>query len=321
MPNVLPMKKGDVSVEWLVKFAGASLGVLYATGLVVTSVRFATLGVLNVEFVKPLYILTGAWAFLPATVGVALTSLFVKVSEEWPSPHLDGGLKRWLKGAWHLSKVIIGCVTGLAVLVMIGVAITTGMRFGEGFIVYFFWGVLLGAPVLLLTWHCFSDGISLRPGAAIGLLYFGASYFLVFSLFTFPAIPVALGGGGTRVFALTIANDKVKTAIIGRSAADESPVITSVLAETSSHLIVPAAEAVNGVSPHVGPGLSDAELWRKQYSSGRGVVLIPKSDIIVSTVLEPEHGNADMMLLLFGGKKSDYERKGHSLSSSPTATP
>lgn len=65
MSDEMKPPKASEILEVALKGSAAVVGVLYTTGLIVASLRLAQLGVFSTEFVKPLYVLTGAWAWLP----------------------------------------------------------------------------------------------------------------------------------------------------------------------------------------------------------------------------------------------------------------
>jgi hypothetical protein len=265
--EIKPPKPSEI-LEVALKGSAAVVGVLYTTGLIVASLRLAQLGVVSTEFVKPLYVLTGAWAWFPIAIAFVIWSQYrasLKRSHE---------LKRRGKVRAALTAVLVAAL--LASLVFNLPKHVNQYLHGMGF------GELFPFSVLLSTFAAFVLGFWIKlsittaktmadalSGAVISL-FLGISYLLTFTFLVYVSIPAQLGGGGARTFALVIGNAEIRQAITGK--VEANPIITPVFAETAGNYILPA------------PKVRLKEFSLNQVFED-SFVIVPKQAVSVATVI------------------------------------
>lgn len=286
--EIKPQKPSEM-LELALKGSAAVLGGLYATGLIVASLRLAQLGVLSTEFVKPLYILTGVWAWLPIAIAVAT---WLSYRETLKYPHgrvrVRASLIAMFVGA---SLVLFVCF----VLPIVANTFLHLMGFGEDFAAAFLFLMpipfVLGFSIKLLIkllmgseYHA-KTKIASALGTALIPLWFGTLcfYLMFFTFGVYEKIPVQLGGGAPRTFALVITEPKIRQAITGDVEA-KSPIIAPVFAETAGNYVLPAPQ-VRLEELSLSPALSRAEDWGAGKVFKHSFVIVPKQAVSVATVI------------------------------------
>jgi len=276
-----PPKPSEI-LEVALKGSAAVVGVLYTTGLIVASLRLAQLGVVSTEFVKPLYVLTGAWAWFPIALAFVTWSAYrasLKRSDE---------LKRRGKVRAAFTAMIVAA--GLASLVFNLPKLANQYLHLMGF------GELFALSVLLLAVVAFVLGFPIKSSItaaktkmadalslAVISLFYGIPYLLSFTFLVYVTVPAQLGGGGARTFALVIDDPKIRQAITGEAEA-KSPIITPVIAETTGNYILPAPK-VRLKEFSLNPTLSRAEDWSAEKVFEYSSVIVPKQAVSVATVI------------------------------------
>ena len=114
-------------------------------------------------------------------------------------------------------------------------------------------------------------------------LSFGTMYLTSFTFWVYVRIPVQLGGGAPRTFALVITEPKIRQAITGDADA-KSPIITPVFAETAGNYVLPAPQ-VGLKELSLSPALSRAGDWGAAKVFEHSFVILPKQEVSVVTVI------------------------------------
>jgi hypothetical protein len=285
MSDEMKSPKPSEILEVALKGSAAVVGVLYTTGLIVASLRLAQLGVVSTEFVKPLYVLTGAWAWLPIAI-TFITWFAYRVSLKRSDELKRRGKVRAAFTAMIVAAFLASVVIRLPKLANENLHL---MGFHEFF----------PFSVLLLAVTAFVVGFSIKLSIiaaktkmayalipAVISLFYGISYLLSFTFLVYVLIPAQLGGGGARTFALVIGDAEIRQAITGEAEA-KSPIITPVFAETAGNYILPAPK-VRLKEFSLNPTLSGAEDWSAEKVFEYSFVIVPKQAVSVATVI----GNA-----------------------------
>ena len=286
--EIKPPKPSEM-LELALKGSAAVLGGLYATGLIVASLRLAQLGVFSTEFVKPLYVLTGAWAWLPIAIAAAT---WLSYRETLKYSHGRVRVRAFLIAMFvGASLVLFGCF----VLPIVANAFLHLMGFGEDFAAAFLFLMpipfVLGFSIKLLIkllmgseYHA-KTKIASALGTALIPLWFGTLcfYLMFFTFGVYEKIPVQLGGGAPRTFALVITEPKIRQAITGDVEA-KSPIITPVFAETAGNYVLPAPQ-VRLEELSLSPALSRAGDWGAAKVFEHSFVIVPKQAVSVATVI------------------------------------
>src|SRR4030095_7131879 len=273
-----PPKPSEI-LEVALKASAAVVGVLYATGLIVASLRLAQLGIVSTEFVKPLYVLTGVWAWLPIAIALAPWFTYretLKFSGQ--------GFAAFMAIAVAVVLVMVVCF----IVPKIANNYFHLMGCRERFALSFFF--LLAMPFAVgLFFMMFTPKsqqvtpIAFALSAAGGLVLGGTVYLLVFTFWVYVKIPVQLGGGAPRTFALVINEPKIRQTITGDVDA-KSPIITPVITETAGNYILPAPK-VRLEEFSLNPELSRADDWGAEKVFEHSFVIVPKQTVSVATIV------------------------------------
>jgi len=126
----------------------------------------------------------------------------------------------------------------------------------------------------------------LIPYAVVSMLLIASVYLVIFAFGLYLAIPVPLGGGNERVFAMVVDNAKVRRAVTGEETT-ETRFVTDVLAETASEYIIRAPSTVPYRAWVIALEESnpDRKEWHARKASGPSYVLLPKKEVSVVTVI------------------------------------
>ena len=245
-------------LEPIIKTATLITGGLYVLGLIVASVRLARLGVLNTDFAKPLYVLTGCWVCFPiaASACVVFPYYSVKRDEVWP---LHNRAWRFLAAVIASFIIVVGITTFPKQLLGLGDKFTP---FTIALIVMLLLCFFVSRSVFENLYHT-----PIWLTVPIGVCSLMLLYLMFFSLTLYQEIPTQFGGGAVRTFALTVDDAKIRQAITGIPGA-RSPIIASVLAETSSSYIVP------------GPNFPLQKIVSSSF------VIVPKTAVVLATVFD-----------------------------------
>jgi len=290
--NALASKKASITelLESALKVSTLVAGTLYTTGLIVASLKLAQLGVVSTDFVKPLYVLTGAWAWLPAVIAVAMV-FTGREALALVVPPIETRRQKFIAG-FAIIIVAVVFVAFICALPMIANLFLGSMGFGPNFaatalgLVLFLTLAVVVVDVVAKGQNRAGTGRVFFPSLAAMGMFFAALYILGFSLTMYGQIPAQLGGGGRRNFALFIDDLKIRYSITGNHGA-ESPILTPVIAETSTSFVVPAPRArLDDYS--LNPALSSTWDWGAQTVFERSFVIIPKTAVSVATVLGGE---------------------------------
>jgi hypothetical protein len=283
MSDEMKWPKPSEILEVALKGSAAVVGVLYTTGLIVASLRLAQLGVFSTEFVKPLYVLTGAWAWLPIAIAAA-TWFAYRASLK----RSDGvGRREKVRAAFTALIVAVFLASVVWRLPNLANQNLHLMGFRQDFALSVLLLAVTAASVVGISIKFSITAAKTKRAEAlipaVISLFYGISYLLSFTFLVYGTIPAQLGGGGARTFALVIGDARIRQAITGEAEA-KSPIITPVFAETASNYILPAPK-VRLKEFSLNPTLSRAEDWGAEKVFEYSFVIVPKQAVSVATVI------------------------------------
>lgn len=239
---------GSFLAVWTKAFA-AGTACLYALGLVVTSVRFSQLGLLNVEFAKPVYVLTGFWTALPIVTALLVLVIFFGVGNLFEDDSRDFNyLTPWKRRFRKLPYCLLYTLVVTSALLTAGYLTLDFANkelmgfsgFGPDFFPFFVFHLASALCCWPLSRWFY---VVLGPGVGRILFYgatstiFGAYYVTVFAGHTYPAIPAQLGGGAPRIFEFAFTNSAIRGWVTGDTE-DHHFVMCWVYAETPTAYII-----------------------------------------------------------------------------------
>ena len=200
------------------------------------------------------------------------------------------------------------------------------MGFGEDFAVAFLF--LMPVTFFLVFLTKFAGGkvfdsktkIASALGMAVIPLWFGTMYLTSFTFWVYVKIPVQLGGGAPRTFALVITELKIRQAITGDAEA-KSPIITPVFAETAGNYVLPAPQ-VRLEELSLSPELPRArEDWGAAKVFEHSFVILPKQAVSVATVIGSAAEPKDYKRIKQEIQSRTGDRDKMNSSGSPSVTP
>jgi hypothetical protein len=270
------------TIELILKATGLLIGVLFTTGLIVASLRLAQLGIVSVEFAKPMYVLTGMWTCLPVAIA---TTIWLLVSSGL-EPSADGWWDRF--GRATFFGILIAVTLGVCVWQIPKAAnrFLNVMGFGDYFVIMTF-ALEIVAFVFVVALTPLARHFNVSSPGLIALFvcqgfFLSAFYLVVFAFSLYLQIPAQLGGGASRTFALTVSEPEVARVVTGDPNI-KLLIVTPVLAETTTSYVLPATESVlkQFASARRSPGTYGSSITGIQ---GNTFLILPKSFVRVAAV-------------------------------------